>query len=67
MFETVLDIKKASDELIIPFDPHNVDKLNFLAGKDLDYVNHTAMLGTLFAHSDGNVPNIVLEIKDRSE
>ncbi|MBQ7352970.1 MAG: glucose-6-phosphate isomerase [Clostridia bacterium] len=67
MFETVLDIKKASDELIIPFDPFNVDKLNFLAGKDLDYVNHTAMLGTLFAHSDGNVPNIVLEIADRSE
>ena len=67
MFETVIDIKNASDELIIPFDPYNVDKLNFLAGKDLDYVNHTAMLGTLFAHSDGNVPNIVVEINDRSE
>lgn len=67
MFETVLDIKKASDELVIPFDEYNVDKLNFLAGKDLDFVNHTAMLGTLFAHSDGNVPNIVLELQDRSE
>ena len=67
MFETVIDIKNASDELIIPFDPYNVDKLNFLAGKDLDFVNHTAMLGTLFAHSDGNVPNIVIEINDRSE
>ena len=67
MFETVLDIKKANDELLIPFDPDNVDKLNFLSGKDLDYVNHTAMLGTLFAHSDGNVPNIVLELNDRSE
>ena len=67
MFETVLDIKKANDELLIPFDPDNVDKLNFLSGKDLDFVNHTAMLGTLFAHSDGNVPNIVVEIDDRSE
>jgi glucose-6-phosphate isomerase len=67
MFETVLDIKKANDELLIPNDPYNVDKLNFLAGKDLNYVNHTAMLGTLFAHSDGNVPNIVLELNDRSE
>ncbi len=67
MFETVLDIKKSNVELLIPNDPANVDKLNFLAGKDLDYVNHTAMLGTLFAHSDGNVPNIVLELKDRSE
>ena len=67
MFETVLDIKKSNDELLIPFDPDNVDKLNFLSGKDLDYVNHTAMLGTLFAHSDGQVPNIVLELDDRSE
>lgn len=67
MFETVLDIKKSNDELLIPFDPNNVDKLNFLSGKDLDYVNHTAMLGTLFAHSDGDVPNIVLELDDRSE
>jgi len=67
MFETVLDIKKSNDELLIPFDPDNVDKLNFLSGKDLDYVNHTAMLGTLFAHSDGQVPNIVLELNDRSE
>lgn len=67
MFETVLDIKKANDELLIPYDKYNVDKLNFLAGKDLNYVNHTAMLGTLFAHSDGNVPNIVLELEDRSE
>ncbi len=67
MFETVLDIKNSNDKLPIPNDPANVDKLNFLAGKDLDYVNHTAMLGTLFAHSDGNVPNIVLELDDRSE
>ena len=67
MFETVLDIKNANDKLLIPDDPANVDKLNFLAGKDLDFVNHTAMLGTLFAHSDGDVPNIVLELKDRSE
>ena len=67
MFETVLDIKKANDELLIPFDPYNVDKLNFLSGKDLDFVNHTAMLGTLFAHSDGDVPNMVIELNDRSE
>ena len=67
MFETVLNIKKANDELIIPFDPDNVDKLNFLSGKDLDFVNNKAMLGTLIAHSDGNVPNIVLELEDRSE
>ena len=67
MFETVLDIKNSIDKLPIPNDEANVDKLNFLSGKDLNYVNHTAMLGTLFAHSDGNTPNIVLELEDRSE
>ena len=67
LFETVIDVKNSNDELLIPFDPDNVDKLNFLAGKDLNFVNHTAMLGTLFAHSDGDAPNIVLEIADRSE
>ncbi|MBE6662968.1 MAG: glucose-6-phosphate isomerase [Ruminococcaceae bacterium] len=67
MFETVLNIQKANDELIIPFDPDNVDKLNFLSGKDLEFVNNKAMLGTLIAHTDGNVPNIVLDVDDRSE
>lgn len=67
MFETVLDIKKSSDTVIIPSEAENSDKLNYLAGKELDYVNHTAMLGTLMAHSDGSVPNIVLELADRSE
>ena len=66
LFETVLDIKKSNDDIIIPNDPFNVDKLNFLSGKELDFVNHTAMLGTLLAHTDGNVPNIVLELEDRS-
>ncbi len=67
MFETVLDIKKSSDTVIIPNEAENSDKLNYLAGKELDFVNHTAMLGTLMAHSDGKVPNIVIEIEDRSE
>ena len=67
IFETVLDIKESKDEILIPFDPDNVDMLNYLSGKSLNYVNHIAMLGTLFAHSDGEVPNIVIELKDRSE
>ena len=66
MFETVLDIKDSKSKFIIPFDENNVDGLNFLSGKELDYVNKTAMLGTLFAHYDGGVPNIVLEIADKS-
>ncbi|MBQ8392673.1 MAG: glucose-6-phosphate isomerase [Clostridia bacterium] len=66
MFETVLDIKESKDTVIIPHDPDNIDKLNFLSGKELHYVNQTAMLGTLFAHSDGKVPNLVIELKNRS-
>ena len=66
MFETVLNIKKSSDTIIIPNDPNNIDKLNFLAGRELSFVNEQAMLGTLFAHSDGDVPNIVIDIEDRS-
>ena len=66
LFETVLDVKDCGCHFEIPNDPANVDGLNFLSGKDLDYVNKTAMLGTLIAHTDGGVPNIVLEIADRS-
>jgi len=66
MFETVIDFKKSNDEVIIPNDPANIDGLNFLSGKDLHDVNRMAMTGTLFAHNDGGVANIVLELEDRS-
>ncbi len=66
LFETVLDIKDAGTKLDIPYDEANVDGLNFLVGKTVSDVCSTAMLGTLFAHSDGQVPNVVLELDDRS-
>lgn len=66
MFETVVSIRKTGTELNIPNDPANIDGLNFLSGKDLNYVNDMAMQGTLFAHMDGGVPNILLEVEDRS-
>jgi glucose-6-phosphate isomerase len=67
LFETVLDVKDCGASCVIPHDEANVDGLNFLSGKELDYVNKTAMLGTLMAHTDGGVPNVVLEVEDRSE
>ena len=67
LFETVLDFKETGASVNIPYDEENIDGLNFLAGKSLNFVNSTAMLGTLFAHNDGDVPNIVLEVSDRSE
>ncbi len=67
MFETVIEIKNASDKVKIPNDPENIDGLNFLSGKDLSFVNDMAMKGTLLAHNDGGVANLVVEVEDRSE
>ena len=67
IFETVIDIKTTGKEIVIPDDPKNVDKLNFLSGTNLSEVNKKAFIATAFAHSDGNVPNIVLEIESTSE
>lgn len=66
LFETVISIKNAGSDLAVPFDPENVDGLNFLSGKKISEVNDTARLGTLFAHTDGGVPNNIIEIEDRS-
>ena len=66
LFETVISIKNPGASFIIPDDPANVDGLNFIAGESLDKVNKTAMLATLIAHNDGGVPNILIELEDRS-
>ena len=66
LFETVINVKDPGAEFIIPDDPANVDGLNFISGKKLDYVNKTAMLATLIAHNDGGVPNVLLEVENRS-
>ncbi|MBR6545726.1 MAG: glucose-6-phosphate isomerase [Clostridia bacterium] len=66
LFETVLSVKNPGASFVIPEDDANVDGLNFLAGKELDEVNKTAMIATLFAHNDGGVPNNLIEISDRS-
>lgn len=67
MFETVVMFDKPKEEFIIPFDPENGDGFNFVAGKDLDCVNKKAFLGTVLAHTDGGVPNMVLEVPEMSE
>ena len=65
--ETVVLFDKAKYELTIEEDPTNVDGLNFLTGKTMDYVNKKAFEGTVLAHTDGGVPNIVLHLPDCSE
>ena len=61
MFETVVEFAPKG-EFIIPNDPANVDGLNFLSGKPLAFVAEQAMRGTILAHVDGGVPNILLEL-----
>ena len=64
-FETVISIKSADVDVIIPEDEANIDGLNFLSGKSIYHVNTKAMQGTLLAHVDGGVPNLVLELDAR--
>ena len=67
MFETVLDIKQPTRDLFIKADDENLDGLNFLANQNMSVVNQKAMQGTILAHTDGNVPNIVLETPSLNE
>lgn len=62
LFETVLHVKTPVKDVAITADADNVDGLNFLAGKTLDFVNKQAFLGTLLAHTDGGVPNLLVEL-----
>lgn len=67
LFETVVKINNTSDNIIIDKDVENIDGLNFLEGKSLAYVNEKAFEGTVLAHTDGSVPNIILEVPQASE
>ena len=66
MFETVVKFAPKG-EFIIPNDPDNVDGLNFLSGKPLSFVAEQAMRGTILAHVDGGVPNVLIELPQISE
>ena len=67
LMETVVLFEKAKEEIVIGNDPENVDGLNFLEGKTMDYINRKAFEGTVLAHTDGDVPNVVVEAPDFSE
>lgn len=63
LFETVLAIEKPNRDIMIPFDEEDLDGLNYLQDKTVDYVNKKAMEGTLKAHLEGGVPNIRIQIE----
>ena len=67
MLETVVLIDKAQKEIYLQQDAENVDGLNFLAGKSMAYVNQKAFEGTVLAHTDGGVPNVVLHVPEVNE
>ncbi len=67
LFETVFNVTKKFDKIIIEEDAENLDALNYLSGKSLEYVNQKAMEGTLEAHLSGGVPNIVIDIPEINE
>ena len=67
LFETVINIETSREEIIIGEEPVDLDGLNYLAGKSVDFVNKSAMNGTILAHTDGNVPNTVINIPEVNE
>ena len=67
MFETVVDIKNPKQDLFLEDDKDNLDGLNFLTGQNMSVVNRKAMEGTILAHTEGGVPNLVIEVERLDE
>ena len=67
MFETVMNVEEAREAITIEKEAEDLDGLNYLAGKTMDFVNKSAMNGTILAHTDGNVPNLMIKIPKMDE
>ena len=67
MYETVLNVEKSRRELTVGKEDTDLDGLNYLAGKSVDFVNKSAMNGTVLAHTDGRVPNLMIKIPELDE
>ena len=67
LFETVVDIKNPKTDLFVEPDAENLDGLNFLSDQNMSIVNRKAFEGTVLAHTEGGVPNIILELDDTTE
>ncbi len=67
MFETVINVETPQCEITLEEEPVDLDGLNYLAGKTMDFVNKSAMNGTILAHTDGNVPNFMVKVPEQNE
>ncbi len=66
LFETVLNVEKSRAEIVMNEEPVDLDGLNYLKGKTVDFINKSAMNGTILAHTDGNVPNLMVKIPEQN-
>lgn len=67
MYETVINLETPACEVVLEKEDVDLDGLNYLAGKSVDFINKSAMKGTRLAHTDGNVPNLLVNLPDQSE
>ncbi len=67
MFETIINLEESSHELILEEEEIDLDGLNYLAGKSVDFINKSAMNGTRLAHTDGGVPNLIVNLPAQNE
>ncbi len=67
MFETVLSVDECGQELVMGEEAADLDGLNYLSGKTMDFVNKSAMNGTILAHTDGGVPNLLVKLPRQDE
>ncbi len=67
MFETVVNLEKSTCEIILEKEEIDLDGLNYLAGKSVDFINKNAMQGTRLAHTDGDVPNLIVNLPEQNE
>ncbi len=67
MFETLINIETSREEILLEEEPVDLDGLNYLAGKSVDFVNKSAMNGTILAHTDGQVPNFMVTVPEVNE
>lgn len=67
LFETVINVEESRYTLTLEEEPVDLDGLNYLAGKTVDFINKSAMNGTILAHTDGNVPNLMVTVPKQDE
>lgn len=67
LFETVMELEKSTCEMVLEKEEVDLDGLNYLAGKTVDFINKNAMKGTLLAHTDGGVPNLMIRVPEQNE